>query len=71
MEQEALIRRNLWLDPREAEMLFGVFAEEFMDAVGPRLEPTTLAKYRSFLDNHLLPQWPLAGIFNSYVEIEK
>ncbi len=74
VEQEALIRRNLWLDPREAEMLFGVFAEELMDAVGPRLEPTTLAKYRSFLDNHLLPQWsswPLAGIFNSYVEIEK
>ncbi|WP_255632549.1 site-specific integrase [Amycolatopsis sp. TNS106] len=51
-----------------------MFAEEFMDAVGPRLEPTTSAKYRSFLDNHLLPQWsswPLAGIFNSYVEIEK
>ncbi len=74
MEQEALIRRNLWLDRREAEMLFGVFAEEFMDAVGPRLEPMTLAKYRSFLDNHLLPQWsswPLAGIFNSYVEVEK
>jgi hypothetical protein len=74
VEQEALIRRNLWLDPREAEILFGVFAEDFMDAVGPRLEPTTLAKYRSFLDNHLLPQWsswPLAGIFNSYVEIEK
>ncbi len=73
-EQEALIRRNLWLDPRDAETLFEAFAEEYMDAVGPRLEPTTLAKYRSFLDNHLLPQWsswPLAGIFNSYVEIEK
>ncbi|WP_342741150.1 hypothetical protein [Amycolatopsis xylanica] len=29
---------------------------------------------RSFLDNHLLPQWeswPLAGIFNGYLEIEK
>ena len=73
-EQETLIRRNLWLDPRDAEMEFGKFAEEHLDAVASRLEPTTVAKYRSFLDNHLLPQWeswPLAGIFNSYVEIEK
>ncbi|MFD9961938.1 hypothetical protein [Amycolatopsis sp. NPDC058986] len=73
-EQEALIRRNLWLDPREAETPFGEFIEEYLDAVEPRLQPATMAKYRSLTDNHLLPQWeswPLAGIFNSYVEIQK
>lgn len=34
----------------------------------------TIAKYRSFLDNQLLPQWrawPLIAIFNGYVEIER
>ena len=67
-EQEALIRRNLWIDPRDAETIFGDFAEEWLSAVSARLEETTAAKYRSHLDNHLLPQWqeyPLIGIFNS------
>jgi hypothetical protein len=73
-EQEALIRRNLWLDPRSAEMPFGVFALEWFEAVSPRLEPGTVAKYRMVLHNQLLPQWeawPLIGIFNGYIEIEK
>ncbi|MEV5542013.1 integrase [Saccharopolyspora shandongensis] len=73
-EQEALIRRNMWIDPRDAETPFGAFAEELLTALGPRLEPSTLAKYRCHLDNQVLPQWaawPLIGIFNSYVEIEK
>jgi integrase len=73
-EQEALIRRNLWLDPKDGETPFGRFAEEYLGAVLTRREPNTIAKYRSFMDNHLLPQWsawPLIGIFNSYVEIEK
>jgi integrase len=64
----------MWIDPRDGEMPFPDFAEEYLDAVSPRLEPTTVAKYRSFLDTHLLPQWsgwPMIGIFNSYVEIEK
>jgi integrase len=73
-EQEALIRRSMWLDPRDAETRFGDFAEEWLDAVRPRLALNTVAKYRSFLDIHLLPQWaawPLIGIFNGYVEIER
>lgn len=73
-EQEVLIRRNLWIDPREAETLFGAFVEKWFGAVTPRLEPNTTGKYRSVIDNHLLPQWqawPLIGIFNSSLEIEK
>jgi integrase len=72
--QEALIRRNLWIDPRDAETRFGVFVVEWRNAVGLRLGRGTLAKYDSVLDNHVLPQWeawPLIGIFNSYIEIEK
>jgi hypothetical protein len=45
-----------------------------LEAVSPRLELNTVAKYRSFLDNQLLPQWrawPLVAIFNGYVEIER
>jgi hypothetical protein len=73
-EQEALIRRNIWIDPRDAETLFGLFVEEWLAAVSPRLEPNTTAKYRSVIDNHLLPQWqawPMIGIFNCSLEIEK
>jgi integrase len=64
----------MWIDPRDAETLFGTFAEEYLTAIGPRLAEGTAAKYRAHLDNQLLPQWsawPLIGIFNSYVEIEK
>ncbi|WP_051796309.1 site-specific integrase [Kibdelosporangium aridum] len=69
-----MIRRNTWIDPRDAETPFGEFAEAYLDAIKPRLSEATFAKYRSHLDQHLLPQWsawPLIGIFNSYVEIEK
>ncbi|MEU4675117.1 helix-turn-helix domain-containing protein [Amycolatopsis sp. NPDC023774] len=74
LEQEAQIRRNLWLDPRDGETRFGDFAEEWLEAVSPRLELTTVAKYRPFLDNQLLPQWKawsLVAIFNGYVEVER
>src|SRR2546430_2175702 len=53
---------------------FGIFAEEYFMAIRSRLADGTAAKYRSHLDSQLLPQWsawPLIGIFNSYVEIEK
>ncbi|WP_331281572.1 integrase [Saccharothrix sp. NRRL B-16314] len=65
----------MWIDPRDTETPFGEFAEEWYEAVVPRLEPNTRVKYRSYLDNHLLPQWrrlwPMIGIFNGYVEIER
>ena len=73
-EQEALIRLNLWIDPRDSKMPFGDFAEECLDAVAKRLSPGTVAKYRSHLDSQLLPQWetwPIVGIFNNYIEIQK
>ncbi|WP_439379707.1 hypothetical protein [Amycolatopsis lexingtonensis] len=73
-EQEALIHRNLWLDPRDGETRFDDFAEEWLEAVAPRLELDSVAKYRSFLNTQLLPQWkasPLIAIFNGYVEIER
>lgn len=73
-EQEALIRRKMWIDPRDGSTPFGMFAEEMLTAISSRLQPGTLAKYRSHLDTHLLPEWqdwPVLGIFNAYVEIEK
>jgi integrase len=51
-----------------------MFVEDWFAAISPRLEPSTTGKYRSVIDNHLLPQWqtwPLIGIFNSSLEIEK
>ncbi|MEV0070971.1 transporter substrate-binding domain-containing protein [Amycolatopsis sp. NPDC050768] len=42
-EQEALIRRNLWLDPRDGGTGFDDLAEERLDAVSPRLELNTVA----------------------------
>ena len=56
-EQEALIRRNLWIDPRDAATSFEDFAEEWFDAVSPRLPPSTQAKYHSHLDTHLITKW--------------
>ncbi|WP_113692931.1 tyrosine-type recombinase/integrase [Amycolatopsis albispora] len=73
-EQEDQIRRSVWRDPREGEKPFDVFAEEWFAAVSPRLEPTTVAKYRSYLDNQLLPKWsgwPMVVIYHDYEEIEK
>ena len=73
-EQEALIRRNLWIDPADARTTLATFSTEWLDAVGPRLAPSTLAKYESHIRVHLVPQWgewPMIAIFNSYLEIEK
>jgi integrase len=73
-EQEALIRRHMWVDPRDAETSFGDLSAKWFDAISPRLAESTVAKYRSHLTKQLLPQWetwPLIGIFNGYIEIEK
>jgi integrase len=72
-EQEALIRRRLWIDPKEAETPYGEVAEKWYDTFSKILAKSTLAKYRAHLDNHLLPQWetwPVIGIFNGYVDIQ-
>lgn len=73
-EQEALIRRSMWIDPIDAQTPYGDFAQEWLDAVKSRLSPGTVVKYQSYLDNQLFPQWedwPVIGIFNGYIEIEK
>jgi hypothetical protein len=49
----------------------GVFAGQWLEA--SRLAINTDAKYRSFLKNHILPQWgdwPLITIFNNHLEIQ-
>jgi hypothetical protein len=56
-DEESLIRNNMWIDPRDADTLFSNFAESWYDSVKSRLAPTTAAKYRSYLDKQLLPQW--------------
>src|SRR4051794_38506259 len=73
-DEESLIRRNTWTDPRLAETPFGTFAENWFKAVAPRLAPSTVSKYRSHLFRQPLPTltaWPMIGIFNSHLEIEK
>lgn len=70
-DQETDIRRSTWIDPKHAEERFGTFAEQVFAKA--RLAINTRAKYRSYLDRHLLPQWedyPLGAIFNDYQEIE-
>lgn len=53
---------------------FGEFAETWLSSVGSGLAPTTVAKYRSYLDGQLLPawrNWPMVGLFNPHLEITK
>ncbi len=55
-------------------MLFEDFAEQWYAAVSPRLSPNTANKYRGYLDRQLISKWgtwPMIGIFNSHLEIEK
>lgn len=71
-DQESDVRRNTWVDPAQAQTLFGDFAEQVMDSA--KLASNTRAKYRSYLDRHLLPRWgtwSLGAIFNHHLEIEK
>lgn len=72
-DQEAMIRRSLWIDPRDGDTQFGQFAHDWLSALRPRLQASTVAKYECYLANQILPQWRswnLSTIFNSYVEIE-
>lgn len=73
-DEESRIRHNTWIDPRVGEISFEEFAEEWFASIRPRLAPSTAAKYRTYLDRQLLPQWrawPMLAIFNSHLEIEK
>lgn len=70
-EQEVEVRARTWIAPEDREVAFGVFAEQWMDTV--RLSGNTRAKYRCYLDPHILPawgEWPLISIFNSHVDIQ-
>jgi len=70
-EQEAEVRRRTWISPEDSEVAFGDFAQEWLAQA--RLAETTQAKYHSYLDTYLLPQWedwPPISIFNSHLEIQ-
>ncbi|GAB3979262.1 integrase [Actinoallomurus acanthiterrae] len=70
-EQEGQIKRHTWIDPDDAETPFGDFCEQWIKTT--RLAINTEAKYRSYLKNHILPQWegwPLIVIFNNHLEIQ-
>ncbi|MBB4930653.1 hypothetical protein F4561_001473 [Lipingzhangella halophila] len=70
-EQEAHVRAGTWIDPKEQEITFGEFAAQWWAQA--RLSDNTAAKYRSYLDAHILPawkDWPLIAIFNNHLEIQ-
>ncbi|MDA0565146.1 tyrosine-type recombinase/integrase [Streptomonospora sp. S1-112] len=70
-EQEAEVRARIWIAPEDREIAFEIFAEQWMASA--RLADNTRAKYRCYLDAHILPKWgkwPLISIFNSHVDIQ-
>lgn len=70
-EQEAEVRARTWIAPEDREVAFGVFAEQWMESA--RLSDNTRAKYRTYLDTHILLEWgdwPLIAIFNNHLEIQ-
>jgi integrase len=70
-EQERQISRHTWIDPDDAEIPFGEFTGDWLTAARPAIN--TEAKYRSYLKNHILPQWedwPLILIFNHHLEVQ-
>lgn len=73
-EQEALIRRKMWIDPRDAETRFDKFAGGVAGCGEAAPGTRHPRQVRLRLANHVLPQWeawPLIGIFNGYIEITK
>ncbi|GAA1748511.1 tyrosine-type recombinase/integrase [Streptomonospora arabica] len=70
-EQEAQVRAGTWIDPKDQEITFGAFTDLWWAQA--RLADNTRAKYRSYLDAHILPQWrhwPLIAVFNHHLEIQ-
>ena len=71
-DQESLIRRGQWIDPRAGEELFEDFAARVM--ASRLLAPNTLVKWQGALKNHLNPRWgkwTLTAIFHGHVEISE
>jgi Phage integrase, N-terminal SAM-like domain len=57
VSQRAGQQQGTWVDPRQAERPFAEVVEEWQAGWPGRLEPTTQRRYRSILDNYLLPQF--------------
>lgn len=71
-DQESLIRRGQWIDPRAGDEAFEDFAERVKNS--RILAPNTLAKWEGALKNHIYPRWgkwSLTAIFHGHVEISE
>lgn len=69
-DQESLIRRREWNDPRKAEQLISDWAQEWFD--NQHLELSTLDSYAHMLEAWILPRWgdyTLSGIVDAEHEI--
>lgn len=70
-DQESDVRRSTYIDPKRAKEKFGALAEEVFSKA--KLAINTEAKYRSYLDKHILPQWenwPLGAILTDSQELK-
>ena len=70
-DQESDIRRSTYIDPKHAKEKFGVLAEKVFSKA--KLAVNTKAKYRCYLDKHILPQWedwPLGAILTDSQELK-
>ena len=67
----ALIRRNLWLDPRDGQTRLGDFAEEWLEAVAPRLELNTISTIlNGAVRARMIPANPCNGVRVSMGEFD-
>jgi hypothetical protein len=58
---EADIRRGAWVDPAGGRLLFGPYADAWLDQ-RHELRPRTVELYRSLLKRHLLPTFALVPL---------
>lgn len=54
-DQESKIRAGQWTDPRRGDMLFGVWATQWYDALD--LDISSMETYKYVLEHHILPAW--------------
>jgi integrase len=68
-EQDRLVRRGDWIDPRSAKITLGEYAASWIGL--QRWRPATIEQRRSMLDHHVLPAFgarPLGSVRTSDVQ---
>ncbi|PRY16572.1 site-specific recombinase XerC [Kineococcus rhizosphaerae] len=63
-EQERLLLRGEWLDPKSGKVTVGEYADEWLDSK-LHIKQTTRENYRNALDKRIIPTWgavPLSGV---------